>query len=130
MKTAGRDPRSVARGGNRPRAVVNPVERYTYRVFWSGEDREFVGLCAEFPSVSWLDKSQSAALSGIVRVVGQVVSDMRRSGEEIPIPLATREYSGEFRVRIPPHLHRRLAQEAAESSVSLNRLVSARLAHG
>ena len=47
----------------------------------------------------------------------------------IPTPLAMRDYSGEFRVRIPPHLHRRLAPEAAESNVSLNRLVSARLAH-
>ena len=130
MKAASREPRRVVPEGNNRRAAAHPVERYTYRVFWSEEDREFVGLCAEFPSLSWLDKSQSAALSGIVRVVGQVVSDMRRSGEEIPIPLAMREYSGEFRVRIPPHLHRRLAQEAAESSVSLNRLVSAKLAHG
>ena len=130
MKSAKRDDRGAARRAHRPRPIATPVERYTYRVFWSEEDQEFVGLCAEFPSLSWSDTSQSAALSGIVSVVGQVVSDMRRSGEEIPIPLAMREYSGEFRVRIPPHLHRRLAQEAAESSVSLNRLVSARLAHG
>ena len=130
MKSTRRGRRRAAAGAHRPRTMVHPVERYTYRVFWSEEDQEFVGLCAEFPSLSWLDKAQSAALSGIVRLVGQVVADMRRSGEEIPTPLAMRDYSGEFRVRIPPHLHRRLAQEAAESNVSLNRLVSARLAHG
>ena len=28
---------------------------YTYRVLWSEEDAEFVGLCAEFPSLSWLE---------------------------------------------------------------------------
>ena len=29
-------------------------DRYTYRVTWSEEDEEYVGLCAEFPSLSWL----------------------------------------------------------------------------
>lgn len=27
-------------------------DHYTYRVNWSGEDGEYVGLCAEFPSLS------------------------------------------------------------------------------
>jgi len=36
-------------------------------------------------------------------------------------------YSGRFQVRIPPEVHRRLATEAAEQGVSLNRLVSSRL---
>ncbi len=30
-------------------------KQYAYRVIWSEEDQEFVGLCAEFPSLSWLD---------------------------------------------------------------------------
>lgn len=29
-------------------------DRYTYRVTWSDEDKEYLGLCAEFPSLSWL----------------------------------------------------------------------------
>jgi len=29
-------------------------DKYTYRVTWSEEDAEYVGLCAEFPSLSWL----------------------------------------------------------------------------
>ena len=29
-------------------------DRYTYRVTWSEEDQEYVGLCAEFPSLNWL----------------------------------------------------------------------------
>ena len=27
-------------------------DHFTYRVTWSPEDREHVGLCAEFPSLS------------------------------------------------------------------------------
>lgn len=40
-------------------------EKYTYRVTWSDEDSEYVGLCAEFPSLSWFDKSQHDAFKGI-----------------------------------------------------------------
>lgn len=114
----------------KPGSVALDVQRYTYRVVWSEEDDEFVGLCAEFPSLSWLEPTQIAALAGIIALVDGVVSDMRRSGEAVPVPLASRPYRGEFRVRIPPHVHRRLAIEAAEANVSLNRLVSAKLAHG
>jgi predicted HicB family RNase H-like nuclease len=35
-----------------------------------------------------------------------------------------------FKVRVPPIVHRNLVIEAAEAGVSLNRLVSAKLAHG
>jgi predicted HicB family RNase H-like nuclease len=128
--TVPKEEKTERRTGRRRRtptpAVV--VERYTYRVAWSEEDQEFVGLCAEFPSLSWLDRSQADALAGIVRLVRGVVTDMRRAQEAIPIPMALQPYRGEFRVRIPPHLHRRLAVEAAEAKVSLNRLVSAKLA--
>ena len=36
---------------------------YTYRITWSDEDGEYLGLCAEFPSLSWLaDKPMAAPL--------------------------------------------------------------------
>lgn len=102
-------------------------DRYTYRVTWSDDDDEYVGLCAEFPSLSWLAKSPESALRGIRKVVAEVARDMRRSHEPIPQPLACKNYSGKFVVRVPPHTHRRLAIEAAEAGVSLNRLASAKL---
>jgi len=103
------------------------ADHYTYRVTWSEEDGEFIGLCAEFPSLSWLASSQAKALSGIVAVVAEVLADMHRAGEQIPEPLSAKRYSGKFQVRITPDRHRALAVEAAESKVSLNRLVSDRL---
>lgn len=103
-------------------------DRYTYRVTWSEEDSECVGLCAEFPSLSWLASSPEAALRGIRKVAADVVADMYRSREAAPEPLASRRYSGRFLVRVPPEVHRRLATEAAEAGVSLNRLASAKLA--
>ncbi|PDP88105.1 hypothetical protein CQJ94_08230 [Glycomyces fuscus] len=47
-------------------------------------------------------------------------------GEEPPRAIADRPYSGRFAVRVPPEPHRRLALEAAEQHVSLNRLAAAR----
>jgi len=100
---------------------------YTYRVTWSEEDQEYVGLCTEFPSLSWLDESQELALKGIRELVADTIKDMKDNKEKVPEPFSTRKYSGKFMVRIPPEVHRKLAELAAEEGVSINRLVSARL---
>ncbi|MCL2660194.1 MAG: type II toxin-antitoxin system HicB family antitoxin [Acidobacteriaceae bacterium] len=107
---------------------MKKIDHYTYRVTWSPDDNEHVGLCVEFPSLSWLAKTPEAALKGIRQVVAGAIADMKRSGEEIPQPLSERTYSGEFRVRIPSDVHRSLALRAAEQGISLNRIVSAKLA--
>lgn len=104
------------------------IRHYTYRVTWSPEDGEHLAQCVEFPSLSWLAKTPEAALKGIQKVVADVVADMQANGEPVPDALAEKHYSGEFRVRIPPQLHRSLALTAAEEGVSLNRLASAKLA--
>ena len=103
------------------------AKHYTYRVIWSEEDSEFVGLCAEFPSLSWLDAEQSVALAGMVSLVEQAVADMETSGEPVPEPLSLQKFSGKFMVRTTPEVHRRLAAQAMENGVSLNRLVNSKL---
>ena len=102
-------------------------DRYTYRITWSEEDNEYAGLCAEFPSLSWLARTPEAALRGIRKIVQDVVKDMHNEGESVPDPIACRHYSGKFMVRVPPQVHRKLAIQAAESGVSLNRLASSKL---
>jgi predicted HicB family RNase H-like nuclease len=103
--------------------------KYTYRITWSEEDGEYVGLCAEFPSLSWLARTPEAALKGIRRLVSKVVADMIQNKEPIPDPIAAKHFSGKFMVRVPPDVHRQLAIQAAEAGVSLNRLASAKLSH-
>jgi predicted HicB family RNase H-like nuclease len=102
-------------------------DRYTYRVIWSEDDQEYVGLCTEFPSLSWLGNSPESVLKGIREVVEGVIKDMRRTGEEIPQPISSRRFSGKFMVRVPPEVHRNLAIQAAEAGVSLNRIAGSKL---
>jgi predicted HicB family RNase H-like nuclease len=102
-------------------------DRYTYRITWSEDDNEYVGLCAELPSLSWLSTTPEAALKGIRKLVSEIVADMKAGDEAIPEPIACKQYSGKFMVRIPPEVHRNLAIRAAESGISINRFVSSKL---
>ncbi len=67
------------------------ADLYTYRTIWSDEDQEYVGLCAEFPSLSWLEPTEAAALAGIRQVVAECVADMIADGEPVPTPIAERD---------------------------------------
>ena len=67
-------------------------DRYTYRVTWSEDDNEYVGLCAEFPSLSWLALAPETALKSIRKLVADVVTDMGKIGETVPAPIACRSY--------------------------------------
>jgi predicted HicB family RNase H-like nuclease len=108
--------------------MVHEIDKYTYRVTWFEEDDEFVGLCAEFQSLSWLAVTPGDALNGIRKVVRNCIKGMVSAGEDVPPALATKNFSGKFMVRVPPDVHRKLAVKAAESGVSLNRVASVKLA--
>ena len=69
---------------------------YTYKVFWSEEDQEFVGLCAEFPGLSWLENNQIAALSGIVAAVQACVDDLLSNNEPAPAPISAKQNDREM----------------------------------
>lgn len=59
-------------------------DQFTYRVTWYPEDREHVGLCAEFPSLPWLAATPEGALASIRRVVAEALCDMEAKGETLP----------------------------------------------
>jgi predicted RNase H-like HicB family nuclease len=68
-----------------------PSDHYTYRVTWSSEDGEYAGLCAEFPSLSWLASTPEDALKGIRETVASAVDDMKANAEPVPEPLASKQ---------------------------------------
>jgi len=60
------------------------IDRYTYQVTWSEEDQEHAGLCAEFPSLSWLEDTPEKALKGIRGLVRDCIKDLREEAQDIP----------------------------------------------
>lgn len=62
------------------------LDHYTFRVVWSPEDGEHVGLCDEFPSLSWASGCEERALAGIKQLVTATIADMQASGEKTPKP--------------------------------------------
>jgi predicted RNase H-like HicB family nuclease len=60
--------------------MARKTDKYTFRVMWSEEDDEFIGLCAEFPGLSWLAASPESALKGIRTVVKKCLKDLESSG--------------------------------------------------
>lgn len=103
------------------------LDHYEFTVTWSGEDGEYVGTCLEFPSLSHLAASRSAALEGIVDLVANVVEDLLASQELVPEPIATRQFSGKFQLRTSPQTHAMLVREAARQGISLNALANLKL---
>lgn len=49
-------------------------ERF-YLVRWSEEDGEFVAKCDDHPSLSWLDETAEAALTGLIEMLVDVDKD-------------------------------------------------------
>ncbi len=103
------------------------LNHYSYRITWSEQDKQHVGLCAEFAGLSWLSDTPEDALSGIRKLVREALTDMQANKETIPEAISTRKFSGKFLVRVPPETHRMLTLQAADAGVSLNRLISSKL---
>ena len=80
--------RQIIKAIERENGEDEMTDRYTYRVVWSAEDEEYVGLCAEFPSLSWLSPTSEGAFSGILRLVSDCVDDMRAANEVPPNPIS------------------------------------------
>ena len=103
------------------------MDRYTYRVMWSEEDEEYVGLCAEFSLLSHLADTRRRLLPVSATWWPSAWMTCARGALRSPSRFSTRRYSGTLTVRIPPESHRALALDAAEAGVSMNRLAAERL---
>lgn len=55
-------------------------KKYNYHVFWSNEDRAFVGVCEEFPSLSWITEDEDETFKGIKNLIeNYIVEDIKES---------------------------------------------------
>lgn len=62
-----------------------------------------------------------------MRLRAFVLEDLAEAGEQIPVPLGKRDFSGKLDLRMPEDLYRRLALESEMQGVSLNAMINSKL---
>jgi len=102
-------------------------EGFTVNLFLD-EDGEYLAHFVELPNVSAFGESPEEALSELVTAWEGVKESYKKHGEQVPLAPARKKYSGQFNVRIDRRLHRALAIEAVKAGISLNAIVSQKLA--
>jgi predicted HicB family RNase H-like nuclease len=105
----------------------DPFDGYTVNIFLD-EDGEYLAHFVEMPNISAFGDSPEEALKELTTAWEGVKESCLKHGEPIPVAPARKEYSGQFNVRIDRRVHRSLAIEAAKVGVSLNAIVSQKLA--
>ena len=70
------------------------------------------------------------ALHDIESAIESWIKTATEFGDPIPKPSVAANYSGQWRMRVPKHLHALLALHAKEEGVSLNTLAATLLAEG
>lgn len=92
------------------------------------EDGDFLAHFIELPNVSAFASSPEGALHELKLAWEGIKESYHKHNEPIPVAPAKKEYSGQFNVRIDKRVHKELAIEAAQVGLSLNALVSQKLA--
>ena len=92
------------------------------------KDGDFLAHFIELPNVSAFANTPEEAIHELKIAWEGVKASYRNHKEAIPVSPTRKEYSGQFNVRIDKRVHRDLAIEAAQSGLSLNALVSQKLA--
>jgi len=103
------------------------IEKYTYRIEWSEEDKTHVARCLEFPSLAAHGETAEQALYEIKKVIKETVKWLKEDNEPIPEPLGLKKFKGNLTLRVPPDIHRELAIKSAEEGVSINQFILSKL---
>jgi len=107
----------------------NLIDKYTYRVEWSDEDRTHIARCLEFPSLAAHGSTAKKALAEIEKVVETSIAWLVEEGDSVPEPFGLKTYKGNLTLRIPPELHRELSIRSAEQGISLNQYILTKISY-
>jgi predicted HicB family RNase H-like nuclease len=105
----------------------NRIDKYTYRVEWSEEDKVHIARCLEFPSLMAHGDTARKALMEIEKVVTESIKWMEEEKEPIPEPFGLKKYKGNLTLRVPSELHKKLIIKSAEEGVSLNQYILSKI---
>ncbi|MAZ78251.1 MAG: toxin-antitoxin system HicB family antitoxin [Legionellaceae bacterium] len=91
------------------------------------------GFTAEVPDLPGCiadGKTIDEALHEVQDAMQSWIKSAQEFGDTIPKASVAENYSGQWRIRVPKHLHASLALQAKEEGVSLNMLAATLLAEG
>ena len=100
--------------------IKEQAARYTKFVEWSDEDGCFIGRCPEIMVGGVHGKDEAKVYAELCEVAEEWIELLHQDGAALPQPLAGKEFSGKFVLRVEPALHRRLAAKALAAGESLN----------
>ena len=100
--------------------IKEQAARYTKFVEWSDEDGCFIGRCPEIMVGGVHGKDEAKVYAELCEVAEEWIELLHKDGAAFPQPLAGKEFSGKFVLRVEPALHRRLAAKALAAGESLN----------
>ena len=75
--------------------AVSPLftaDKYTYRLLWSEDKERYIGVCSEFPALSYEATNTADALAGIQQRVAGELADLTKHKKAHPEPLAVRRF--------------------------------------
>jgi predicted HicB family RNase H-like nuclease len=99
------------------------ASKYSYNIEFDSEDNIYIARCAELSTLSAHGATQEDALKEIKLAVLGALEWIEQEKGEIPEPFSLHKFSGEFRVRMPPEKHRKIAIEANLQGISMNQLI-------
>ena len=102
--------------------------KYAVKLNYSQEDSGFIATVPELPGCSAFGETDEEALKEIKIAEELWIKTAKKEGRPIPMPVAENKYSGRFSLRVPPELYKRLVIEAKEQKVSINQLITYKLA--
>lgn len=108
-------------------AMHDRFDGFTVNVFVD-DDGDYLAHFVELPEVSAFGKTPEKALKELASAWEGMKLIYAEEGKPVPVAPSKKEYSGQFNVRIDRRVHRALAVEAAQAGVTLNALVSQKLA--
>jgi predicted HicB family RNase H-like nuclease len=108
--------------------IKEQAARYTKFVEWSDEDGCFIGRCPELMLGGVHGSDEARVYAELCEAVEEMIELTARDGHAMPKPLANKEFSGKFLLRVEPALHRRLAAKAVGAGESLNSFCAKKLA--
>lgn len=93
---------------------------YKIEIVKDNEFNSYVALYPELKGCITTGETEYEALKNLEDAKRVWLEDALKSDSNVPEPEAMRKYSGEFKLRMPKSLHKKLAEHSRDEGISMN----------